>query len=116
MKTRIAAAAVLSIALAAPALAQVSEPIPPPTARPNTQPDATRFPQDAVVNGQHRQPTRAEIEQRAATRGSPLAGKPLLDTSKEADKTTDRLFEESLKNSKGVTPEDPSARPPVGAR
>jgi hypothetical protein len=68
------------------------------------------------VNGHRRQATRAEIEQRAATPGSPLAGKPLLETSKDADKTTDRLFEESLKNSKGVTPEDPSVRPPVGAR
>ncbi|MDB5368269.1 MAG: hypothetical protein JWM77_4196 [Rhodospirillales bacterium] len=105
MKTRFAAAAILSLAVAAPALAQV----------PSTSSDA-RFPQDAVVNGQHRQATRAEIEQRAATRGSPLAGQPLVDTSKEADKLTDRLFEQSLKNSKGVTPDDPSARPPVGAR
>ena len=75
----------------------------------------SRFPQDAVQGGRRRQVTRSEIEQRAATPGSPLAGKQLLDTSKDADKTTDRLFEESLKNSKGVTPDDPSARPPVGS-
>lgn len=103
MKIRLAAAAVLSLAIATPVMAQ-------------TATDTARFPQDAVVNGHRRQATRAEIEQRAATPGSPLAGKPLLETSKDADKTTDRLFEESLKNSKGVTPEDPSVRPPVGAR
>lgn len=104
MKT-LFAVVVSSLALAAPSFAQTS-----------SSADAPRFPQDAVVNGHRRQATRAEIEQRAGTAGSPLAGKPLLETSKDADKTTDRLFEESLKNSKGVTPDDPSARPPVGAR
>lgn len=98
------AVAVCSLALAAPAIAQTN-----PT-------PASNFPQDAVVNGHRRQATRAEIEQRAGSPGSPLAGKPLLETSKDADKQTDRLYEESLKNSKGVTPEDPSARPPVGSR
>lgn len=113
MKTRLAVLAISSLALCVPALAQS---IPAPDLSPNTARDTSRFPQDAVVNGRHRQATRAEIEQRAAVPGSPLAGKQLLDTSKAADRETDRLFEESLKNSKGVTPEDPSARPPVGAR
>jgi hypothetical protein len=112
------AVAVLSLAVAAPALAQTSTtPLPPAVGSlPNASSDLNRFPQDAVQNGRRRQATRAEIEQRAGAPGSPLAGKPLLETSKDADKQTDRLFEESLKNSKGVTPEDPSARPPVGAR
>jgi hypothetical protein len=98
-------ASLVALLLAAPALAQTS-----------TQPSGdTRFRQDAVQDWRHRQATRAEIEQRATTPGSPLAGQPLIDTSKEAERTTDRLYEETLKNSKGVTPDDPSARPPVGS-
>jgi hypothetical protein len=111
MKTLLAVAGLLLV-LGEPALAQTSS----STTTTTTTTTDSRFPQDAVQGGRRRQVTRAEIEQRAATPGSPLAGKPLLDTSKDADRTTDRLYEESLKNSKGVTPDDPSARPPVGAR
>ncbi|GIL40775.1 hypothetical protein [Roseiterribacter gracilis] len=110
------AAAVVSLVLGSPALAQTNTTAPIGSPVPNASSDLNRFPQDAIQNGRRRQATRAEIEQRAGAPGSPLAGKPLLETSKDADKQTDRLFEESLKNSKGVTPDDPSARPPVGSR